>query len=197
MFKCVFCDKESETKVGIGRHAAVCINNPNRKIPNRAGKPAWNSGLKNDPRCQISEENANNLRLIVKSRSAEWYKQHGKVVSKTINQKVENGTWHTSLAKKMHVNYKGVDLHGSWELAYAKWLDSQNIRWKRNTETFSYVFENKTRKYTPDFYLIDSDEYVEIKGYQTAKDNAKWSQFPSYRKLKVMKHAELKALQII
>jgi hypothetical protein len=77
-------------------------------------------------------------------------------------------------------------LHGSWELKYAQWLDSNNIKWERNKSSFPYIFQDKTRKYTPDFYLPETDEYVEIKGYKTAKDEAKWSQFPEHRKLKII-----------
>lgn len=64
-------------------------------------------------------------------------------------------------------------------------------------ESFAYIFEGKERKYTPDFYLVDSDEYVEIKGYKTDKDAAKWEQFPEHRKLKVLRGEDLIALKII
>lgn len=127
----------------------------------------------------------------------EWHQENGKRISRTIKKKVEEGTWHTSLAKHMHIDYNGVNLHGSWELAYAKYLDLNKIRWIRTTDSFHYEFEGKSRKYTPDFYLIDSDEYVEIKGYKTKKDDAKWSQFPSHKKLVVLMGEELKQMNII
>lgn len=87
-----------------------------------------------------------------------------------------------------------MDLHGSWELKYAQYLDEHRIKWIRNKDSFSYEFEGKERKYTPDFYLIDSDEYIEVKGYKTAKDLAKWDQFPPHRKLTVLMKAELETL---
>ena len=127
-------------------------------------------------------------------RSDYWYKQHGANIANTIREKVANGTWHTSLARHMHINYNGVDLHGSWEVAYAKFLDSNNIRWERCNDSFSYLFDGKNRKYTPDFYLIDTGEYVEIKGYKTEKDSAKWSQFPHNKKLTILMQKELLAL---
>ena len=115
--------------------------------------------------------------------------------SQTIKNKVAKGEWHTSLAKRMHYDYKGIDLHGKWELKYATWLDSQNIKWIRCKESFEYNFENKVRHYTPDFYLTDSDTYIEIKGFKTEKDDAKWKQFS--KKLIVLTKAELKELGII
>jgi hypothetical protein len=113
----------------------------------------------------------------------------------TIAKKVAKNEWHTSLARHMHIDYNGTDLHGSWELAYAKYLDSNNIKWIRNIDSFVYNFEDKDRRYTPDFYLPIEDEYVEIKGYKTKKDDAKWTQFP--KKLKILMHYDLKKLNII
>jgi hypothetical protein len=130
-------------------------------------------------------------------RSTDFNKKMGISVSKTVQLKVRNGTWHTSLAKSMHIEYNGVDLHGSWELAFAKYLDINHIKWVRNKKAFDYVFEGKNRKYTPDFYLIDTDEYIEIKGYKTAKDIAKWNQFPKHSKLKVLMQRDLEKLCII
>ncbi len=82
-----------------------------------------------------------------------------------------------------------VFLNGEWEYKYALWLDAHEINWKRNTDWFPYNFDGKLRKYFPDFYLIDTSEYVEVKGYETKKDAAKWSQFP--KKLLVLKRKDL------
>ena len=38
---------------------------------------------------------------------------------------------------------------------------------------FSYEFKG-AREYFPDFYLPEHDAYVEVKGYKTDKDSAKW-----------------------
>jgi len=124
-------------------------------------------------------------------RTSESLEEHGRRTAKTIAEKVAAGTWHTSLAKYMHISYNGVDLHGSWELEYAKYLDANSIKWIRNKDTFSYTYDGKDRKYTPDFYLTETDEYIEIKGYKTEKDTAKWLQFPLDRKLKVLMKKEL------
>lgn len=80
-------------------------------------------------------------------------------------------------------------LNGTWEHKYAMWLDSHNLTWKRNTQHFPYLFEGKVRKYFPDFYIKDNDTFVEIKGYETSKDKAKWSQFP--KTLQVLKRDDL------
>ena len=72
------------------------------------------------------------------------------------------------------------------------YLDENNIKWKKPIETFEYNWNGKLHKYLPDFYLIDTDEYVEIKGIETKRDIAKWSQFP--KKLKVLKRKDLRLL---
>lgn len=115
-----------------------------------------------------------------------------KKISDTVNLKVENGEWHASIAKKMRMTYKGIVFHGLWEVMYAKWLDENNISWRRPNENFKYNFLGKVRRYTPDFYLIDENVYIEIKGYETEKDKSKWEQFPL--KHRVLKYDELKSI---
>ena len=203
MFICKFCGDDRKSKKSLFAHQALCKFNPDGKSPsswatgNRKGIPSWNSGLSGDERCKHSKESKQIMSEKMKERSVEWHKENGKRISESIQKKVEEGTWHTSLAKNMHIEYNGVDLHGSWELAYAKYLDFNNIKWVRNKDSFLYVYEEKQRRYTPDFYLLDAEEYVEIKGFKTNKDIAKWKQFPSDKKLKILMKAELKELNIL
>lgn len=75
-------------------------------------------------------------------------------------------------------------------------LSRKNIVWLRNKERFLYVYKDKQHYYTPDFYLPDANEYIEIKGYKTGKDYAKWKQFPKDKKLTVLAEKELLSLGI-
>lgn len=75
------------------------------------------------------------------------------------------------------------------------YLDNLNIKWRRPTEKFKYIFEEKSSYYTPDFYLEDEKVYIEIKGYKTPRDEAKWSQFPD--ELKVLEGKDLVQLGIL
>ena len=83
---------------------------------------------------------------------------------------------------------------GKWELEYAKYLDSNHIQWKWNQNRFKYITGSKTGYYKPDFYLIDEDVYVEIKGYETKLDQVKWEQFPNT--LKVLRGKDLLELGV-
>ena len=60
------------------------------------------------------------------------------------------------------------------------------------TEGFPYIW-NGERTYFPDFYIESLDLYVEIKGYETDRDKAKWKQFP--KKLRVIKKKEINEIK--
>lgn len=111
------------------------------------------------------------------------------------NRKICDGTWHYSFSKSRTHLYRGIKLYGTWELKYAIYLDSLNIVWERPIECFSYVFDGKVSKYTPDFYLPDEDIFVEIKGYKTARDEAKWVSFP--HNLRILQGTDLVDLGIL
>lgn len=54
-------------------------------------------------------------------------------------------------------------LRSSYEIAYAKYLDSKEIDWIYEPKRF--ILKTINRTYLPDFYLPKEDEYIEIKGY--------------------------------
>lgn len=200
---CKFCLQEKKSAKSLYAHQALCKSNPDAKNPadwttnNNKGKPSWNAGLFGDDRLQHSDESKKIMSELALARSDEWHKENGKRVSETIKRKVEAGEWHTSLAKNMHIAYNGEDLHGTWELGFAKYCDENSILWERNKQSFPYSHEDKNRRYTPDFYLPEKDEYIEIKGFATLKDEAKWQQFPKDKKLRILMKKELQELKII
>lgn len=202
---CKFCNKECKNPNSLRNHERLCKLNPERQTtpfqdPEKYAEIVKNRGNKNqwsNPDYVLSDETRRKLSATTKLRNkleSEATKQKRR---DSINNRVANGTWHTSLAKNHHYFYKGVNLHGNWELQYAIWLDKNNIKWSRCTESFEYYFEGKQRKYTPDFYLQDTGEYIEIKGYKTSKDDAKWSQFPKDKTLIVLMKHDLEKLQVI
>ena len=63
--------------------------------------------------------------------------------------------------------YDGITFSSKPEIAYYIWLTDNNIRFEYEPNVrFEYTFDNKTRYYHPDFYLIDDNVFVEIKGDQ-------------------------------
>jgi hypothetical protein len=71
------------------------------------------------------------------------------------------------------IKYKDILMRSTWEVAYAKYLDKQNIKWLYESKTFD--LGNTT--YTPDFYLPESNTYVEIKGWMRKKSQEKIEKF--------------------
>lgn len=210
MYICRFCEIEKKNDNSLRNHERLCKKNENKQttwfqenqklvFQRRIALGAQNGATKAKTEGRefiVSEITRKKHSVANKLRSEQWHVDNGKKIAVTVQQKVKDGEWHTSLARHMHIDYKGIDLHGTWELKYAQYLDANDIKWIRNKDTFKYIFDDKERLYTPDFYLLDSDEYVEVKGYKTAKDNAKWSQFPYNRKLIVLMATELKSLGI-
>ncbi len=109
----------------------------------------------------------------------------------------KNGGYKENSGRCAHLTYlkkdgKEIKIQGTWELKLAKFLDSIGIKWEKNRLGYKYLFEGKEKTYFPDFVLPDIDVYIEVKGYQTSKDDSKWSQFP--KKLLIVKRKDINDL---
>ena len=58
-----------------------------------------------------------------------------------------------------------ICFRSTWELKYAKYLDKKDILWKYKHKTFEL---SNCTTYTPDFFLVKSKKYREIKGHMTS-----------------------------
>ena len=203
---CRYCSKECKNINSLKNHERCCRKNPNRNYKNgMLGKQAWNKGLTKETDERVAK-GANTFlknKLLGKHKdtsgennSMKKFPEARNKISKTCLEKSKRGEWHTSLAKNNHYTYKGVDLDCTWELEYAKWLDCNNVEWIRPKTRFKYVYQNKEHYYNPDFYLPKTKEYIEVKGYATGKDYAKWKQFPKEEKLIILRKKHLKKLGI-
>ena len=221
---CQYCGKQCKSLNSLRQHEIRCKENPN-KVGKKNGKggggfigynekikngeiDVWNKGLKKetDERVKKNAESiSNSYKLgIIKvwcegltKDTDDRIKNTSDKISSTIMSKVKIDAWHNSFGKSKIITYNGVDFHGSWEVEFAKYLDNNNICWERNIHKFEYYFENKIHYYTPDFYLLNSDVYVEIKGYPTERDFCKWNCFPENKKLNIYFGDELFDMGII
>ena len=93
-----------------------------------------------------------------------------------------------------------VFLISSFEIKYYQWLTKNNIRWKKPDSIFYVDNVGKKHWYRPDFYLIDSNEIIETKGYfwNNDKIKMKWviEQHPELS-IKILTKKELKELGIL
>ncbi len=78
------------------------------------------------------------------------------------------------------------------EVDFYLWAKSAGLDPKRPSEAFKYEW-NGERWYHPDFYIPSLDLYVEVKGYETDRDRAKWLHFP--KKLCIIRQVEIRQIR--
>jgi len=69
--------------------------------------------------------------------------------------------------------YKKIWMRSSYEIKYAKYLDKNRIKWLYESKTFDLG----DTTYTPDFYLSETNIYIEIKGWWRDKAKEKFKLF--------------------
>lgn len=133
---------------------------------------------------------------ISKYRTGKFYteeqkKNHSDIMKRVVELNPDSYSKNNVVGRVKNIDYNGVKLKGSWEVLVAKWLDSYQIKWGHETRYFEYEW-NGVRKYFPDFYLPEYDLYIEVKGYETERDIAKWRSLPN---LIVFKLNEIKLIK--
>ena len=200
MKKCIYCQQEKKS-LGIAAHQRFCKQNPDR-LTTRIGGGGVKKGTPSPRKgIALSDSHKQNLALSLigkttgKAKTEEKEIERKNKISATMKSNPLAGglregsgrgikTWYTSpIAGKVY-------LRSTYELRYVKVLDSLKINWKQNTQGFDYEFENSKHKYYPDFYLLDENLYIEVKGFKTSKDIAKWEQFPYDIKIIFVKELE-------
>lgn len=206
---CNFCGK-SFKKQGIKTHIWRCHTNKGKIFnPNDGYKKgtriAWNKGLTKETDYRILRSSItfkNNYKLgkhkkaVAKDKES-WKHNISIGINKAIQNNPDSYNGHYNRGFVKEYIYKGIKLLGSWELKFAIWCDKNNIKWIKNKDQFKYILDDKEHIYFPDFYLLDLDEYIEIKGFETDKDILKWNQFPKDKKLKILKFKELQELGVL
>ena len=181
MITCKFCSKECKSNNSKAQHELYCKSNPDAKVKKASmgmlGKKGTNQFIKGNPTI-MSDVAREKVRQANKNRiwTADMKLKH----SVSMKRAVENNPEAYSSSNRGRVKqiiYDGIKFQGNWELDFYKWCVANNVNCRRNTEGFKYVW-NGERTYYPDFYLPDLELYVEVKGYKTERDSAKWEQFP-------------------
>lgn len=180
---CQYCNKECKSLNSVKQHERFCDKNPNKQEfilsqYNKLRKPS-NQYIKarilDLPMPIVTDETKTK---ISKANTGKKHKEEIKQkIKESVQQNINNDNWHLSFSKARTIEYKGYKFQGSWEVAFAKYLDNLNIKWERSNKKFDYTYNNDNHKYLPDFYLPDYNLYIEIKGYPTQRDFCKWEQF--------------------
>jgi len=88
---------------------------------------------------------------------------------------VQTQMWYKKKKQKLTSNQVGLryGFRSGLEEAIASELDTKQIEYKFEKLKLSYVKPQKIHTYTPDFYLIKNNIYIETKGYFTSQDRQK------------------------
>lgn len=72
------------------------------------------------------------------------------------------------------LNNGRVRFRSKLEKKFAKYLDRSGVKWVYEYKSFPYIDrKGKRRTYTPDFYFVDEDRYVEVKGFRRGDEEYK------------------------
>ena len=173
---CKHCQKsfniENESKGFMANHSRWCHENPKRKqysedLVSRAKSTAYTKDVNEKRNASISELHKNgNYSHIDRGAS-----MRGKKHSEESKKKMSIGSLasnHRRLRKGV-IEYNGILLDSSWELALAKRLDFLNIVWERPLPIKWTDEDNIEHNYFPDFYLPEYDIYLDPKNPQAFK----------------------------
>lgn len=162
----------------------------------KKGCTPWNKGIPCDD--EVKKVISSKLKgRKWKASSAEVEENRRKKISETMKSNPKAGGLREGSGRGLKEWYESkfagrVYLRSTYESRYARWLDENNIKWVQPKEGFDYTFQGNTHKYYPDFYLIEENVYVEVKGYKTKRDIAKWQDFPY--NLKIIYKKDIEAL---
>ena len=200
---CRFCQAQYKP-LGLSMHEIYCNENPDRRNFSNGGakkgsKP-WNIGkpLDADQKEKISLSLKGNPKNLGISKDPEMEIIRRKKISETMKSNPSAGGLREGSGRGVKTWYNSpiagrVYLRSTTELEYATYLDNSGIKWEANKDSFEYSFEGNKHQYYPDFYLVEENCYIEVKGFKTLRDEAKWSQFP--HKLKILYSENIKELK--
>jgi hypothetical protein len=169
MFNCKFCQKECKSSNSLRNHERCCPINSNRVYKNgMTGKTGSNQFI--------------NAVKLGKQLPVAW----NKGLPGTFTGKKHTEESKRKISEKLSINNKGgrskwyvvadQKVQGTWERDIAIKFEQLGIRWlklKTNKDTLKYEMNGKIRSYTPDFYLLDYDIFVEVKGFWWGNDKEK------------------------
>lgn len=133
------------------------------------GMPSWNRGLTKDTDSRVLN-NSINSKYALRFRKGKPHTIESKLkisIARSINNKGGRSKWY---------EVDGRKVQGTYERDLALFFETKGICWIKPTtsnHSFTYEMDGKIKTYTPDFYLYENDQYVEVKGYWWGNDRQK------------------------
>lgn len=210
-FICQFCGKHICNKGSLVAHEKTCKSNPD-KIDDwrkynlisylQEGHKGNNQFIKSEKlglkKPIISQETRELIGKSVREKQLiYWSNEENRKIRSNIMRDVakkypESYSTSNMYGRIKKVEYKGIKFDSSWEYAVATALDKSNINWIRPKWGFKYEYIDGYHTYYPDFYLIDLDLYIEVKGYEREKDKFKYK---ALNNLIILKENEIKLIK--
>ncbi len=175
---CKWCQKPCKNANSHRNHERLCPCNPDRNyVSHTIGHAAWNKGLTKETSDIVknqAEKQAKTKLGVLHGPMTEEHKQkliEGIHKAKAEGKNVGGHRIHKSGHGKKCIA-DGIFFDSSWEVAYWFYNKENGNKLERNTKEFLYEYQNKTHRYLPDFF--DGSNYIEIKGYEDEKCQAKY-----------------------
>jgi hypothetical protein len=187
MFYCQFCNKECKNLNSFKNHERLCPKNLNRVYKNgMTGKKGANQYTYG---AQMTFETKEKISKFMKQQVWDDNKRikHSIAMKNAVKNFPDSYTY-SNRGRTKQIVIDGIKLQGNWEVEFYLYCKKNNIKIIRNELGFKY-FWNGERTYFPDFYLPDLKLFVEVKGYETERDLAKWNCFPN--KLIIIKKQDI------
>lgn len=170
--KCPICGKsfvkyKSQNKKTCSKECSIKYRSKNSV---GAKNPNWNKNIKPRP-CPVCNEM--------------FYPKHGRdkqvCCSFKCFKKLFVGRKPPRSKGGKRADLNNIYFRSVWEANYARLLNYLDIKWEFEPKTFIFKKIKKgTKSYLPDFYLPITDEYVEIKGWMTAKSKTQLKRMAKY-----------------
>ena len=191
--RCEHCNKIMTEYYGSGRYCSRrCANSKQHseatkekiKVSAKIASPAKATRTKN-----IKKYYENPSKCCICGTIIDYDKKNNKTCSKKCFHKLlkvvcNHEPNNSPRPQFKYGTYKGVACDSSWELAFIVYHFDRSINITRNTQYFTYEYENGQHRFYPDFKLENT--YYEIKGYWTDQETAKIRSFPNELKLIVL-----------
>jgi len=203
-YNCQDCNKKIKKQLGFSG-IPLCLD----CSKNRRKRNCIVCGKEFNPHC-TNGHRGNRAKFCSKSCSSK-YTLKGRNLSKEHKERLSISAFNNK-GGYSNVKYykifcpflnKEINVQGTWELKYAQMLNENKILWNRGKGIFLKYILNKNdikRTYFPDFYLIEKDIYIEIKGFFTEKDKIKMRCVKTQNKTKkilILRKNDLKKLNIL
>ena len=197
MIECKFCKKICKNDNSLRNHERMCKLNPSKQISpfvkyHYEGSVPWNKGKTG---MQVAW-NKNGRGTFAGKTHSEKTKQK---MRDNINARYASG-WECTAGRCKKYEYSSpiagnIKVDGSWELIFCRYADAKKLNWIRNKQRFNYIKPNGAKStYCPDFFVHDWNSFIEVKGYETELDRAKWEQFPKNLSIKILRGKEIDEL---